>query len=478
MTLISSTLLDRISSIKVLSQPDAILNDLDEFHDKTTTVENFIKILWTDFKTRLPKHTTIDSIELFETEKNSVIIKPSIVYSVDDKFSTKFMSLLSTLPLMPLYYNGKTKFSPIHVTDLVNIIFNLMSSKEESLVLECIGSEIITFKEIIQILLRSIDKKRILFPIPLPVAKLTAKFFQLFPNPLLTEDQLRLLRYDNCKSENYKNNFDFGYIPEKKFEEEVKKTEVKPEDSPVVETTELTSEDTIPEKDMQAEIDNDLNKKDVEDVKDETSSTLKKITETEAKTEKSPVESNVEQVSNNVPADANTANIESSMNKDTGEMTSPVENVPDSNISKPRIIGASPMPVMHDEAMKALKTLIGDLDKIKFDNSMTTINGQKVLKGRYKVQVGDVLDDIIYSTMGDIPIRHSLLRKAFVETNPHAFIRSNANRLMAGKLIKIPDVNDLRRTIFPGGVVDESSEPVESEKKKPTRKKMDWVRYP
>ena len=158
-----------------------------------------------------------------ENFKNSIIIKPSIVYSVDDKFSTKFMSLLSILPLMPLYYNGKTKFSPIHVSDLVNIIFNLMSGKEESLVLECIGSEIITFKEIIQILLRSIDKKRILFPIPLPVAKLTAKFFQLFPNPLLTEDQLRLLRYDNCKSENYKNNFDFGYIPKKRFEEEVKK---------------------------------------------------------------------------------------------------------------------------------------------------------------------------------------------------------------------------------------------------------------
>lgn len=266
--------------------------------------------------------------------------------------------------------------------------------------------------------------------------------------------------------------------PTPQIEEETKKPEVKPEDSSVVETTNASSEDTIPEKDMQAEIDNDLNKKDVEDVKDETSSTLKKISETEAKTEKNPVKNTVEQLSNNVPADAKTANIESSMNKDTGEMTSPVENVSDSNISKPRIIGASPMPVMHDEAMKALKILIGDLDKIKFDNSLTTINGQKVLKGRYKVQIGDVLDDIIYSTMGDIPIRHSLLRKAFVETNPHAFIRSNANRLMAGKLIKIPDVNDLRRTIFPGGVIDENPDPVVSEKKKPTRKKMDWVRYP
>ena len=266
--------------------------------------------------------------------------------------------------------------------------------------------------------------------------------------------------------------------PTPQIEEEAKKPELKPEDPPVVKTTEVPSEDTVPEKDMQAEIDNDLNQKDVEEVKDETSSALKKITETEAKIKKTPVESTVEQASNSVPADAKTANIETSMNKDSGEMTSPVENLSDSNISKPRIIGSSPIPVMHDEAMKALKTLIGDLDKIKFDNSMTTINGQKVLKGRYKVQVGDVLDDIIYSTMGDIPIRHSLLRKAFVETNPHAFIRSNANRLMAGKLIKIPDVNDLRRTIFPGGVIDEISEPIVSQNKKPTRKKMDWVRYP
>ena len=260
--------------------------------------------------------------------------------------------------------------------------------------------------------------------------------------------------------------------------EEPKQEEVKPEDPPVVQATDVPTEETVPEKDMQAEIDNDLNQKDIEEVKAESSSTLKKITETEAKTEKNPVNETVEQITNDVPVDTKSSNLESSVEKNTSQTASSVENSSGSNTSKPRIIGASPMPVMHDEAMKALKTLIGDLDKIKFDNSMTTINGQKVLKGRYKVQVGDVLDDIIFSTMGDIPIRHSLLRKAFVETNPHAFIRSNANRLMAGKLIKIPDVNDLRRTIFPGGIIDESSEPVVAENKKPTRKKMDWVRYP
>tara|TARA_Y100000591_G_C21783469_1_gene672424 strand:+ start:4 stop:969 length:966 start_codon:yes stop_codon:yes gene_type:complete len=153
----------------------------------------------------------------------SIIIKPSIVYSVDDKFSTKFMSLLSILPIMPLYYNGRTKFSPIHVSDLVEVIYNLIIGKEQSLILECIGPEIITFKEIIQKLLKSMQKKRILFPLPLPIAKFTAKIFQLLPKPLLTEDQLIMLKYDNCKSKIYKNNFDLGYIPKKKFEDEIGK---------------------------------------------------------------------------------------------------------------------------------------------------------------------------------------------------------------------------------------------------------------
>ena len=153
----------------------------------------------------------------------SIIIKPSIVYSIDDKFSTKFMSLLSILPVMPLYYNGNTKFSPIHVSDLIEVIYNLIIGKEQSLTIECIGPEIITFKEIIQKLLKSMQKKRILFPLPLPIAKLTAKIFQLLPKPLLTEDQLIMLKYDNCKSEIYRNNFDLGYLPKKKFEDEIGK---------------------------------------------------------------------------------------------------------------------------------------------------------------------------------------------------------------------------------------------------------------
>ena len=154
---------------------------------------------------------------------NHIILRPSIVYSVDDNFTTNFMSLLGKLPVMPLYYYGNTKFSPIHVTDLVDIIFDMIENKNDNLVLECVGPEELTFKEILQKLLLSIKKKRILLPIPFPLAKLSAKLLQLLPNPLLTEDQLRLLKYDNIKSGNYKNNFDLGFKTNKKFEIEINK---------------------------------------------------------------------------------------------------------------------------------------------------------------------------------------------------------------------------------------------------------------
>ncbi len=155
--------------------------------------------------------------------KNSIIIKPSIVYSVDDKFTTNFMTLLNRLPFMPLYYDGKTKFSPIHVSDLVNILYEIINGNFNKLTLECIGPEVLSFREIINKLLKSIKKKRILFPLPYPLAKISAKILQLLPNPLLTEDQLNLLKYDNVGSGLYKTNIDLDLKAEKIFDVEIEK---------------------------------------------------------------------------------------------------------------------------------------------------------------------------------------------------------------------------------------------------------------
>ena len=168
------------------------------------------------------------ALSKLEGEKNvrqnfprSVILKPSIVYSVDDNFTTNFMSLLGILPVMPLYYAGKTKFTPIHVTDLANIIFEIVEKKISAETIECIGPEVFTFMELILKILKSIKKKRLLLPLPLTFAKINAKLFQLMPNPLLTMDQLKLLKYDNIVSKIYKTNYDFNMNANKRFEEEI-----------------------------------------------------------------------------------------------------------------------------------------------------------------------------------------------------------------------------------------------------------------
>ena len=153
----------------------------------------------------------------------ATILRPSVVYSVDDNFTTNFMTLLNRLPMFPIYYDGNTKFSPIHCSDLTDTIHFIIINNIYSKVIECVGPEIITFKEILNRLLKLIGKKRFLLPLPLPLANICASIFEMLPEPLLTRDQLRLLKYDNIASGKYKTNSDIGIPSVRYFDIEVKK---------------------------------------------------------------------------------------------------------------------------------------------------------------------------------------------------------------------------------------------------------------
>ena len=133
------------------------------------------------------------------------------------------MTLLGRLPAFPLYYNGNTKFTPIHCSDLTDIIYYIILKNTHSKTIECVGPETISLKEILKKLLKLISKNRVLIPLPFFVAKMSANFFQLFPKPLLTVDQLKLLKYDNIVSKKYQTNFDIGAPSTRIFEQEVEK---------------------------------------------------------------------------------------------------------------------------------------------------------------------------------------------------------------------------------------------------------------
>ena len=160
---------------------------------------------------------------ILENFSKTTILRPSVVYSVDDNFTTNLMTLLSLLPVFPLYYEGKTKFSPIHVSELCEIILEIIEKCIIEKIVECVGPEELSFKEILKKLLFSIDKKRILFNLPLFLAKIIIFFLEKLPKPLITFDQLRLLKYDNVISKEYKSNLDIGYKTKLRFEDEIKK---------------------------------------------------------------------------------------------------------------------------------------------------------------------------------------------------------------------------------------------------------------
>jgi NADH dehydrogenase len=162
-------------------------------------------------------------LNILKNFPSAVILRPSVVYSVDDNFTTNLMTLLNRMPIFPLYYKGETKFMPIHCSDVTDTILYVITKNIKSNIIECVGPEIINFKDIIKRLLKLIDKKRILINFPISIARISALFFELLPKPLLTTDQLRLLKYDNILTRKYKSNSDIGVPPKKYFDEEVKR---------------------------------------------------------------------------------------------------------------------------------------------------------------------------------------------------------------------------------------------------------------
>ena len=90
-------------------------------------------------------------------------------------------------------------------------------------IIECVGPEELSFKDIIKKLLISIEKKRLLIPIPIQIAKVIALLFEIFPKPLITRDQLKILKYDNTLSGEFKSNIDIGFKAKLKFGDEILK---------------------------------------------------------------------------------------------------------------------------------------------------------------------------------------------------------------------------------------------------------------
>ena len=136
-----------------------------------------------------------------ENFKPSVILRPSVIFGPEDKFLNTFASIAQFSPVLPLIGGGKTKFAPIYVGDVAKAIVKALElNNSEPKIYELGGPENYSFKELMEILLTEIKKKRFLVPVPFGFAKFQSYFLQMMPNPLLTPDQVELLKYNNVVS--------------------------------------------------------------------------------------------------------------------------------------------------------------------------------------------------------------------------------------------------------------------------------------
>lgn len=148
---------------------------------------------------------------------NCTIIRPSVVFGIDDNFFNKLAGITKKLPFIPLIGKGKTKIQPVYVNDIAKSVYKIVTSEHEhnGNIYELGGPDIYDMKQIYEFISSTIGVKKSMVPLPYVVAKILAMFFELFPNPVYTRDQIKLLKTHNTTQEKSKTFFHLHIQPHK-----------------------------------------------------------------------------------------------------------------------------------------------------------------------------------------------------------------------------------------------------------------------
>lgn len=138
-----------------------------------------------------------------EAIPTAAIIRPSILFGPEDGFFNRFAAMAAMSPALPLIGGGKTRFQPVYVDDAADAVAAALERPEAAgRVYEIGGPRIYTFRELMELMLAETGRRRVLIPVPFPVASLIGLAGEIagafpFVTPPLTRDQVRQLKRDN-----------------------------------------------------------------------------------------------------------------------------------------------------------------------------------------------------------------------------------------------------------------------------------------
>ena len=128
------------------------------------------------------------------------IVRPSVVFGAEDGFFNRFAAMARMSPVLPLV-GGETKMQPVFVGDVAEAVATLIDrGVADGKTYELGGPAVKSFKDLLNYVLEVTMRKRVLLPLPYPVASLIGTVAGILPKPMLTADQVELLRHDNVVS--------------------------------------------------------------------------------------------------------------------------------------------------------------------------------------------------------------------------------------------------------------------------------------
>lgn len=146
-----------------------------------------------------------------EAVPTATVIRPSVVFGPEDDFLNRFGAMSRIAPALPLIDGGKTLFQPVYVGDVADAIMAaLQRDGVEGRIYELGGPRVMSFREVLEFILATTGRKSFLAPLPSGIAMTMGLFMQLLPNPPLTMDQVKLLRYDNVVADGARTFADLG----------------------------------------------------------------------------------------------------------------------------------------------------------------------------------------------------------------------------------------------------------------------------
>jgi NADH dehydrogenase len=133
----------------------------------------------------------------------AIVIRPAVMFGPDDAFLSAIVKLLRTLPVFPMFGDGRTALQPSYVEDVAEAVVRSLDAPDSDVIFELGGPRIYTYKELLASVGEHIGSRPLLLPLPFAVWRPLALAAEMLPSPPITRNQVELMQIDNIASGKY-----------------------------------------------------------------------------------------------------------------------------------------------------------------------------------------------------------------------------------------------------------------------------------